>query len=171
MKGSLIAPLFTSKGDKMLKVGQKAPQFTLPDQDGKKVSLKDYLGKVVALYFYPKDMTSGCTKEACDFRDEFPNFKKLKVEVIGISKDSIKSHQNFIAKHNLPFTLLSDEEIKVVDKYGVWKEKSMYGRKYMGIERTTFLIDEDGKILKIYPKVKVNGHVENILNDLKELGK
>ncbi len=155
----------------MLKVGQKAPQFTLPDQDGKKISLKDYLGKVVVLYFYPKDMTSGCTKEACDFRDEFPNFRKLNIEVIGISKDSIKSHQNFIAKHNLPFTLLSDEEIKVVDKYDVWKEKSMYGRKYMGIERTTFLIDEDGKILKIYEKVKVNGHVENIIKDLKEIGK
>ncbi|MCO6474580.1 MAG: thioredoxin-dependent thiol peroxidase [Melioribacteraceae bacterium] len=155
----------------MLKVGQKAPQFTLPNQDGNKISLKDYLGKVVVLYFYPKDMTSGCTKEACDFRDEFPNFKKLKAEVIGISKDSVKSHQKFIEKNNLPFTLLSDEEKKVLEKYDVWKEKSMYGKKYMGIERTTFLIDENGKIIKIYPKVKVNGHAENILKDLKELYK
>lgn len=155
----------------MLKVGQKAPQFSLPDQNGNKVSLKDYLGKIVVLYFYPKDLTSGCTKEACDFRDEFPNFKKLNVKVLGISKDSIKLHIKFIEKHNLQFTLLSDEETKVIQQYGVWKEKSMYGRKYMGIERTTFIIDEKGKISSIYPKVKVAGHVENILQDLKELKK
>lgn len=151
----------------MIKEGNKAPQFTLPDSNGKKVSLKDYLGKKVVLYFYPKDMTSGCTREACDFRDAHPNFKKLNAVVLGVSADSSASHQKFSDKYDLPFTLLSDEDKKVLGKYDVWKEKSMYGKKYMGIERTTVVINEDGKIQKIFPKVKVNGHIEEVLKELK----
>lgn len=150
----------------MLKEGLKAPAFTLPDSNGKKVSLKDFAGKKVVLYFYPKDNTSGCTKEACDFRDSFPNFKKLKAVVLGVSADSVESHAKFSGKHELPFILLSDVDKKVLEKYGVWKEKSMYGRKFMGIERTTFVIDEKGKIVKIFPKVKVTGHVEEVLKVL-----
>jgi len=151
----------------MPEVGKKAPQFTLPDSDGNKVSLKDYLGQKVVLYFYPKDNTSGCTKEACDFRDSIAQFKKLKVAVLGVSKDSQSSHIKFRDKYDLNFPLLSDVDTKVIQKYGVWKEKSMYGKKYMGVERTTFLIDEKGKIEKIYRKVKVADHVEQILTDLK----
>jgi len=151
----------------MLKEGLKAPTFTLPDSDGKKVSLKDFAGKKVVLYFYHKDNTPGCTKEACAFRDEFPNFKKLKTAVIGVSADSVESHKKFGGKYELPFILLSDVDKKVLEKYGVWKEKSMYGKKYMGIERTTFVIDESGKILKIFPKVKVAGHAEEVLKVLK----
>lgn len=150
----------------MIKEGNKAPSFTLPDSTGKKISLKDFLGKKVVLYFYPKDMTSGCTKEACDFRDSHPDFKKLKAVVLGVSPDSIDSHKKFSEKYELPFTLLSDESKNVLEKYGVWKEKSMYGRKYMGVERTTIIIDENGKIRKIFPKVKVNGHVEEVLKEL-----
>ena len=151
----------------MLKEGNKAPAFSLHDSDGNKVALKDFLGKQVVLYFYPKDMTSGCTQEACDFRDSHPHFKKLKTVVLGVSPDPISSHRKFADKHELPFTLLSDEDKKVVEKYGVWKEKSMYGRKYMGVERTTVIIDKDGKIQKIFPKVKVKGHVEEVLAELK----
>lgn len=150
----------------MIKEGNKAPTFSLPDSNGKKISLKDFLGKKVVLYFYPKDMTSGCTKEACDFRDSHPDFKKLKAVVLGVSPDSIDSHKKFSEKYELPFTLLSDESKNVLEKYGVWKEKSMYGRKYMGVERTTIIIDENGKIRKIFPKVKVNGHVEEVLKEL-----
>lgn len=150
----------------MLKIGSKAPSFSLPSTDGKKLSLKDFKGKKVVLYFYPKDMTSGCTQEACDFRDSFPNFKKLKSVVIGISPDSIESHQKFIDKYELPFILLSDEKKEVLSKYGVWKEKSMYGKKYMGVERTTVVIDEDGKIFKVFEKVKVLGHVEEVIKIL-----
>ena len=149
-----------------LEVGKKAPLFTLPDSDGNKVALKDFLGEKVVLYFYPKDNTSGCTKEACDFNSSLKSFDKIKTKVIGISKDSQKSHIKFRDKYDLNFTLLSDEEIKVIPKYGIWKEKSMYGRKYMGVERTTFIIDEKGKIEKIFPKVKVNGHVDEILKYL-----
>ncbi|NOX65250.1 MAG: thioredoxin-dependent thiol peroxidase [Chlorobi bacterium] len=152
----------------MPEVGKKAPQFTLPDSDGNKVSLKDYLGQKVVLYFYPKDNTSGCTKEACDFRDSIAQFKKLKVAVLGVSKDSQSSHIKFRDKYDLNFPLLSDVDTKVIQKYGVWKEKSMYGKKYMGVERTTFLIDEKGKIEKIYKKVKVSEHVEQVLKDLKQ---
>lgn len=151
----------------MLKDGKSAPDFSLSDSNGNKVSLNDFHGKKVILYFYPKDMTSGCTQEACDFRDQFPNFKKLKAVVIGISPDSAASHKKFEDKYELPFILLSDDKKQVVKKYGVWKEKSMYGKKYMGVERTTFIIDEEGKILKIFPKVKVNGHVEEVLQVLK----
>jgi thioredoxin-dependent peroxiredoxin len=147
----------------MLEVGKKAPLFTAIDGDGKKVSLADFKGKKVVLYFYPKDMTSGCTQEACDFRDKQPDFKKIKTVVLGVSIDSAESHKKFAAKYDLPFTLISDDKKEIVEKYGVWKEKSMYGRKYMGIERTTVIIDEDGKVVKIFPKVKVAGHVEEIL--------
>ena len=149
-----------------LKIGAKAPSFSLPDQNTEIVSLKSLSGKKVVLYFYPKDMTSGCTQEACDFKDAFPKFGKLDAIVIGISKDSVKSHQKFIEKYELPFTLLSDENVEVCIKYGVWKEKSMYGRKYMGIERTTFIIDENGNIRNIFPKVKINGHVEEVMQAL-----
>ncbi len=151
----------------MLEIGKKAPAFSLQDGNGKKVTLNDFKGKKVVLYFYPKDMTSGCTQEACDFRDSFPNFRNLKAEILGISIDPVASHKKFAEKYNLPFTLLSDEKKEVVEKYGVWKEKSMYGKKYMGIERTTFIIDEDGKIQNIFPKVKVTGHIEEVMEALK----
>ena len=151
----------------MLEVGKKAPAFSLPDSSGKKVKLSDYPGKKIVLYFYPKDMTSGCTQEACDFRDSFPDFKKVKAVILGVSTDPVASHKKFAEKYNLPFTLLSDEKKEVVEKYGVWREKSMYGRKYMGIERTTFIIDEDGKIQKIFSKVKVADHVTEVMEELK----
>ncbi len=153
----------------MLQVNKKAPAINLPDVNGKKRTLKEFLGRKVVLYFYPKDMTPGCTTEACDFRDAFPNFKKLKAVVIGISPDSVERHKKFIEKYELPFILLSDEKKTVLGKYGVWKEKNMYGRKYMGVVRTTVLIDEKGIVRKIYPKVKVKGHVEEVYNDLKEI--
>ncbi len=153
----------------MLQINKKAPAINLPDVEGKKRTLKEFLGKKVVLYFYPKDMTPGCTTEACDFRDAFPNFKKLKAVVIGISPDSVERHKKFIEKYDLPFLLLSDEKKTVLEKYGVWKEKSMYGKKYMGVVRTTVLIDEKGVVRKIYPKVKVKGHVEEVYNDLKEI--
>lgn len=151
----------------MVEERKKAPSFSLQDGEGKKVSLSDFKGQKVVLYFYPKDMTSGCTKEACDFRDSFPNFKKLKTVVLGVSPDSVQSHKKFTDKYELPFTLLSDGEKEVVEKYGVWKEKSMYGKKYMGVERSTFIIDEEGKILKIFRKVKVDGHIEEVEKVLK----
>ncbi|MGA8265326.1 MAG: thioredoxin-dependent thiol peroxidase [Ignavibacteriaceae bacterium] len=150
----------------MLKEGNKAPAFKLKNQDGETISLSDYKGKKVVLYFYPKDDTSGCTKEACSFRDGFPKFGKLKAEILGVSADSVQSHKKFAEKYKLPFTLLSDESRKMIEKYGVWKEKSMYGRKYMGIERTTFIIDENGKIKKIFPKVKVSDHDKEVLEAL-----
>jgi peroxiredoxin Q/BCP len=153
----------------MPQINKKAPAINLPDVNGKKRTLKEFLGKKVVLYFYPKDMTPGCTTEACDFRDAFPNFKKLKAVVIGISPDSIERHKKFIEKYQLPFLLLSDEKKNVLEKYDVWKEKNMYGRKYMGVVRTTVLIDEKGIVRKIYPKVKVKGHVEQVYNDLKEI--
>lgn len=152
----------------MLDVGKKAPDFSLLNQDEKKISLKDYLGKKVVLYFYPKDDTSGCTKEACNFRDEFPKFTKTNAVILGVSPDSVKSHKKFAEKYNLNFDLLADEEKKVVEKYGVWKEKSMYGRKYMGVERTTFIIDEKGNIKTIFNKVKVDGHNKEVLEALKD---
>ncbi|MFA5404952.1 MAG: thioredoxin-dependent thiol peroxidase [Ignavibacteria bacterium] len=147
----------------MLKIGDKAPEFKLTADDGKTYSLKDFKGKKIILYFYPKDMTSGCTAEACDFRDNIKLFQKKKSVVIGVSKDSTDSHKKFKTKYELPFTLLSDENMEMLKEYGVWKEKSMYGRKYMGIERTTFVIDEKGIIKEIYNKVKVKGHIEEIL--------
>ncbi|MEW6703079.1 MAG: thioredoxin-dependent thiol peroxidase [Bacteroidota bacterium] len=152
----------------MLKAGKKAPSFSLKDGNGKKNSLNDFRGNKVVLYFYPKDMTSGCTKEACDFRDAHPEFEKIKTVVIGVSIDSPASHKKFAEKYALPFILLSDEKKTVVKKYGVWKEKNMYGKKYMGIERTTFIIDEHGKIKNIFPKVKVAGHVDEVIKILGE---
>jgi peroxiredoxin Q/BCP len=152
----------------MVEEGKKAPDFTLPDQDGKKVKLSDFKGKYVVLYFYPKDDTSGCTKEACNFRDTFPKFKSVDAVILGVSPDSVSSHKKFAEKYNLPFRLLADEDKKVVEKYGVWKEKSMYGKKYMGVERTTFIIDPDGKIKKIFPKVKVDNHHNEVLEALKD---
>jgi len=149
--------------------GKKAPSFTLVNSEGKKVSLKDFLGKKVILYFYPKDMTSGCTAEACNFRDSFPDFGKLNSVVIGISADTSALHKKFAEKYMLPFELLSDENKEVIQKYGVWKEKSMYGKKYMGIERTTFIIDGKGVIRKVFPKVKVAGHIEEVIKTLKEI--
>lgn len=150
----------------MLKEGQKAPSFKLPGDDGKEHSLNDFKGKKVVLYFYPKDDTSGCTKEACDFKDNMSRIKRKDTVVIGVSKDSVKSHLKFKEKYGLNFLLLSDEDLNILEKYGVWKEKSMYGRKYMGVERTTFIIDENGKIQKIFEKVKVPGHVDEVLKNL-----
>lgn len=151
----------------MVAEGKKAPAFKLKDQNGKSYSLKDFAGKKLVLYFYPKDNTSGCTKEACSFRDNFSEFEKLNAVIVGVSGDSEASHKKFVDKFDLNFTLLSDESKEMLEKYGVWKEKSMYGKKYMGIERTTFVIDENGVVLKIFPKVKVDKHTEEVLNILK----
>ncbi len=150
----------------MFEEGMKAPNFKLKDQDGKTISLKDFYGKNVVLYFYPKDDTSGCTAEACNFRDEFPKFGKMNAVILGISPDSVESHKKFAEKYNLPFTLLSDESKEVLTEYNVWKEKSMYGRKYMGVERTTFIIDSEGKIKKIFNKVKVQGHNKEVMETI-----
>jgi len=152
-----------------LNVGDKAPSFKLKNQDAKVISLSDLKGKPIILYFYPKDDTPGCTKEACNFRDEFPKFGKMKAEIIGVSIDSVESHKKFADKYKLPFNLLADEKKEVVEKYGVWKEKNMYGKKYMGIERTTFIINTEGKISKIFPKVKVEEHNKEVMEALKEL--
>ncbi len=152
-----------------LKVGDKAPAFKLKNQDGKTISLSGLKGKPIVLYFYPKDDTSGCTKEACNFRDEFPKFGKMKAEILGISADSVESHKKFAEKYKLPFDLLSDEKKETIEKYGVWQEKSMYGRKYMGIVRTTFIINSSGKISNIFPKVKVDKHNQEVMEALKEL--
>jgi len=146
-----------------LSVGSKAPVFSLPDGNGGTVSLKLLKGKTVILYFYPKDNTSGCTKEACDFRDNIKVIAKKGGVVVGVSADSVASHKKFADKFELPFPLASDEKKELVKKYGVWKEKSMYGRKFMGIERTTFVIDGQGIITHIFPKVKVGGHVDELL--------
>jgi thioredoxin-dependent peroxiredoxin len=148
-------------------IKQAAVDFTLPADDGRKISLKNLRGKKVILYFYPKDDTSGCTKESCAFRDTLPDFSKAQTEIIGISRDNIASHQKFKQKYALPFTLLSDVDGTVCEAYGVWVEKSMYGKKYKGIERSTFLIDENGIIQNIWRKVKVDGHVEAVLASLK----
>lgn len=144
--------------------GRKAPQFTLPASTGGKLSLKDYQGKChVVLYFYPRDMTSGCTKEACAFRDLRKAFEKAGAAILGVSTDDLASHEKFTAKHGLDFPLLSDTDAAVSTKYGAYKEKSLYGRKFMGIERTTVVIDKTGTIRKIYPKVRVAQHAETVL--------
>lgn len=153
----------------MIEEGKKAPSFKLSDQNGKSVSLKDHIGKNVVLYFYPKDDTSGCTAEACNFRDEFPKFQNIKTVILGVSPDSVASHKKFETKYSLPFSLLSDEKKQVLEKYGVWKEKSMYGRKYLGVERTTIIIDKRGVVRKIFTKVKVAGHNLEIIESLKGL--
>ena len=152
-----------------LDVGDKAPSFTLPADGGGTVSLKDFKGKTLVLYFYPKDDTSGCTAEACAFRDALPDFSKVKADIIGISKDPVKKHDKFKAKYDLNFPLAADEDMKTCEAYGVWVEKSMYGRKYMGIERSTFLIDSKGVIRHVWRKVKVPGHAEAVLEAAAEL--
>jgi len=149
-----------------LKVGQKAPDFTLLDDAGEKVNLSDLKGKKVVVYFYPKDDTPGCTTEACNFRDGLSEIKKQGAVVLGVSADSVESHKKFKKKFELNFPLLADPEKKMIERYGVWKEKKNYGKTYMGIERTTFVIGSDGKIVKIYPKVKVEGHAEKVLAEL-----
>ena len=152
---------------KEITVGDTAPALSLPDQSGEHVSLKDFAGKQVILYFYPKDDTAGCTKESCDFRDSITSIKKAGAVVLGVSFDGQESHQKFIKKFTLPFTLLSDEDKVVAKAYGVYKEKSMYGKKYWGIERSTFVIDHAGKLKAIFRKVKVDGHVDDVIAALK----
>ena len=150
-------------------VGKKAPDFTAPTDSGGKLKLSDLRGNPVVLYFYPKDDTPGCTTEACGFRDSAAAFKKLKAQVIGVSKDSVARHDKFKAKFKLNFPLVSDEDGKICEKYGTWIEKSLYGRKYMGIDRATFLIDKDCRIAKVWRKVKVAGHVDEVEEALKAL--
>jgi len=149
--------------------GKKAPDFTAATDGGKKIKLSELRGKAVILYFYPKDDTPGCTKEACGFRDSLPDFSKAKAAVIGVSKDTAAKHDKFKAKYELNFPLVSDEDGKICEKYGTWIEKSLYGRKYMGIDRATFLIDASGTVRKIWRKVKVAGHVEEVLAAAKAL--
>lgn len=153
----------------MLEVGQKAPAFTLQDKDGNPVSLSDFLGKKVVLYFYSKDNTSGCTKQACAFGVAYHQFKAMDVEVIGVSKDSVASHEKFAAKHSLPFVLLSDPEFQVLQAYDVWKEKKSSGKVTMGTVRTTYIINEEGTIEKVMPKVKPDTNAEEVLTYLKEM--
>ena len=155
----------SASGD--LQVGQKAPDFTVLNDKDEKVKLSDFKGQKIVLYFYPKDDTPGCTKEACAFRDGFKEIKKLGAAVIGVSADSVASHQKFKSKFDLNFPLLADTDKKMIEAYGTWKEKSMYGRKYMGIERTTFIIDEKGRISHIFPKVKVGEHYDEVIEALK----
>ena len=152
-----------------VKEGQKAPDFSAATDGGKKLKLSDLRGKPVVLYFYPKDDTTGCTAEACAFRDQLPDFSKLKAQVIGVSKDTVAKHDKFKAKYELTFPLVADEDGKICEKYGTWVEKSLYGRKYMGIERATFLIDKAGAVAKVWHKVKVAGHVDDVLAALKAL--
>ena len=150
--------------------GKLAPDFALPASGGEQFKLSDLKGKKkVVLYFYPKDDTPGCTKEACDFRDSIKKIQQQDAVVLGVSADPVKSHEKFIEKFKLPFPLLSDEDKKVIKDYGVWQEKSMYGKKYMGIMRTTVVIGKDGKVAKIFPKVKVDGHADEVLETLKSL--
>lgn len=146
----------------MLAEGTKAPIFTLSDQDGSNVSLSDFRGQKVVLYFYPKDNTPGCTKEACSIRDNMPDFSRLNVKILGVSRDSGESHRKFIEKQNLNFTLLSDPEHKVMEEYGAWGEKTLYGKKSMGVIRSTFVINEDGVIEKVYKKVNTATHGEDL---------
>jgi peroxiredoxin Q/BCP len=150
----------------LLAVGDRAPAFRAKDQNGEPVSLSDFAGRRVVLYFYPKDDTPGCTKEACAFRDVWARLKKRKVAVLGVSTDDEKSHEKFARKYSLPFTLVADPDKKIVGDYGVWAEKSMYGRKYMGTLRVTYLIDEKGRIAAVWPKVKPESHAEEILKTI-----
>ena len=153
----------------MIEEGKKAPAFSLKDQTGKTVKLADFAGMNVVLYFYPKDNTPGCTTEACDFRDQHGKLEKAGAVVLGVSPDAEKTHLKFAGKFGLPFTLLADTEHAVAEKYGSWGEKTLYGRKFMGIIRSTFLIGGDGKVAKVWPKVKVAGHVEEVLEAVKSL--
>lgn len=152
----------------MPKIGEKAPDFAAAASNGQQICLSQFQGKKVILYFYPKDMTSGCSTQAQDFGHFHGDFEAAQAVVLGVSKDSMASHHKFIEKYNLPFLLISDPDLEIIQLYDVWKEKNMYGKKTMGVERTTFLIDEEGTIRKVYPKVKVAGHVQKVLQDLKE---
>ena len=155
---------------KELSVGDPAPDFRLPSTEGREISLKEFRGKKnVVLYFYPKDDTPGCTKEACSFRDERPKFDKKDAVILGVSFDDLASHAKFVEKYRLPFTLLSDSDKEVASAYGVYKEKSMYGKTYMGIERSTFVIDKEGRIAEVFRKVKVDGHSDGVLEALARL--
>jgi thioredoxin-dependent peroxiredoxin len=151
-----------------IKEGDKLPRFSLPADDGSIVTNASLQGKETVLYFYPKDDTSGCTKEACDFRDAFPRFGTTDARIIGVSPDSVESHRKFKKKYDLPFQLLADENRELANAFGVWKEKSMYGRTFMGIERTTVIIDADGRVARIFPRVKVPGHVAEVEEALRE---
>ena len=153
----------------MLDISTTAPAFTLPDQNGKTHSLSDYKGSWVLLYFYPKDNTPGCTAEACSIRDSYGDYKNAGIVVLGVSKDSVKSHKRFEEKYGLPFTLLSDESTDMIQAYGAWAQKSMFGKKYMGIKRVSYLIDPNGKIAQVYPNVKPNEHADEVLADVKAL--
>jgi len=148
-------------------IGEKAPGFSLLDSTGRTVNLKDFRGKKIVLYFYPKDQTPGCTKEACSFNDRIAEFRKHGAVVLGVSADGVESHAKFAERYGLRFPLLSDPDKKVIKAYGVWKKKSLYGKEFMGIERTTFVIDEDGLIQAVFPKVRVEGHSEVVLDALK----
>jgi peroxiredoxin Q/BCP len=152
---------------KVLDVGDKAPELTLPDQHGKMVTLKSFKGKQIVLYFYPKDDTPGCTKESCDFRDVESQILRAGAVIVGVSLDGKESHQKFIKKYGLPFPLLSDEDASISKTYGVYKEKNMYGKKYWGIERSTFVIDPAGTLKAVFRKVKVDGHADEVLTALK----
>lgn len=154
-----------------LEAGKKAPAFNVPNQDGQKVSLKSLAGKYVILYFYPKDLTPGCTTESSDFNELKASFGRNGAVILGVSKDSVERHVKFVEKLGLKFDLLSDESGTVCEKYGVWQEKKLYGKSFMGIVRTTIIISPEGKILKIYPKVRVKEHAANVLADLKQLKK
>ncbi|WP_458414599.1 thioredoxin-dependent thiol peroxidase [Schinkia sp. CFF1] len=151
-----------------VEIGTKAPDFELPASNGETVTLSDFLGKYVVLYFYPKDMTPGCTTEACDFRDKHESFAELNAVILGVSPDAMNRHDKFIEKYELPFLLLADEEHKAAKIYDVWKLKKNYGREYMGIERSTFIIGKDGNLVKEWRKVKVKGHVEEALQFIKD---
>jgi|SRR5690625_447504 len=147
-----------------IEVGQKAPNFTLENETGEEVSLSDFKGKNIILYFYPKDMTPGCTTQACDFRDNYEQFQDTDTVILGVSPDPIERHTKFIEKHNLPFPLLADVNHEVAKLYGVWKLKKMFGKEFYGIERSTFIIDKAGIIQKVYRKVKVKGHIDDTLS-------
>jgi peroxiredoxin Q/BCP len=151
----------------MISIGQKAPDFTLPDEEGNPVSLADFKGKKVVIYFYPKDNTPGCTKEACGFRDAFDEFLEAGAAVLGVSPDGAGSHANFRRRYGLPFHLLSDKDHKVAEAYGAWGEKTLYGKLGLGILRSTFVVDEDGAVIKVFPKVKPEGHAAEVLRTLK----
>ena len=153
-----------------LQINQEAPAFSLPNQDNAEISLWDFRGSFVVLYFYPKDKTPGCTTEACDFRDSMESLRALNVVILGVSPDSVKSHQSFIEKESLNFTLLSDSEKKVLKSYGAWGVKKLYGKEYEGVIRSTFIIDPQGKIAFFWKNVKVKGHVQAVQEKLRELG-
>lgn len=154
-----------------LQPGDKAPNFSMPTNEGNTVSLADYAGRKLVLYFYPKDDTPGCTTEACNFRDNLPKFEKINAAILGVSKDSVAKHEKFVGKFSLTFPLAADEDGSVCEAYGTWGEKSMYGKKYMGIDRATFLIDENGTILNVWRKVKVPGHVDEVMQAIKDADK